>query len=693
MLKITKIKKRDGSITDFKPEKITDILNKAITDAKIKDGRLAKKITGQVAKHLEAAFGKKIIPTTQDVEDTILNVLRKNKKLKPIAEEYLSYKKEHKESIGFKTVHGVRDDIGLSQNAIKVLAERYLLKNNEGKIIETPARMFKRVAKAAAQAETSYKKSTTKAEKEFYDIMARLEFLPNSPTLMNAGAEMGQLSACFVLPVEDSIKSIFKAVEHMAIIHQSGGGTGFNFSKIRPKGDIVKSTKGKASGPLSFMTVFDKTTDVIKQGGKRRGANMGILNASHPDIVEFINAKTKEDMLKNFNISVAVTEQFMQAVNKNEEFWLVNPRTGKTTKRVSAKIIFSIISKAAWGHGDPGIIFIDEINNKNPVPQAGRIESTNPCGEQPLLPYESCNLGSINLSKMVKNSKPDWKRLKSTVRTAVHFLDNVMDVNKFPLTEIENQTKANRKIGLGVMGFADMIAKMKIPYDSDKALAFAEKLMKFITAEARKKSEELGKERGNFPNFDKSIYAKKRQHMRNAAVTTIAPTGSISTFADVNSGIEPFFAMAYVREILDGTKMLETNKIFENAAKQKGIYKKEMLAQIAKSGSIQHIKGVPNELKRVFKTALEIKPEWHVKMQAAFQKYTDNAVSKTVNLPKEAKEEEVQKIFLLAHKLNCKGVTVYRYGSKKEQVFYTGEDYAKTTGEFAGGCPSKTCTY
>jgi len=693
MLKIAKIKKREGSIADFKPEKITEVLEKAISDANIKDGRLAKKLTKQVIKNLENAFGAKFVPRTQDVEDVILNLLIKNKKLKPIADAYLEYKKEQKESIGFKTVYGVRDDIGLSQTAIRVLAERYLLKNNKGKIIETPARMFSRVAKAVAKAETNYKKSTTKAEKEFYAIMSKLEFLPNSPTLMNAGAELGQLSACFVLPVEDSIKSIFKAVEHMAIIHKSGGGTGFNFSKIRPKGDIVKSTKGQASGPLSFMTVFDKTTDVIKQGGKRRGANMGILDISHPDIVEFINSKTKEGTLKNFNISVAVTEKFMQAVKKNEEFWLVNPRTNKTTKRVSAKVIFSILSTAAWGHGDPGIIFIDEINEKNPVPQAGRIESTNPCGEQPLLPYESCNLGSINLSKMVKNSKPDWKRLKKTVRTAVHFLDNIIDVNKFPLLEIEEQTKANRKIGLGVMGFADMLAKMRMPYDSDKTLAFAEKLMKFITTEARKKSEELGKERGNFPNFDKSIYPKKHKHMRNATVTTIAPTGTISTFADVNSGIEPFFAMAYVREILEGTKMLETNKTFENAAKQKGAYTKELLAKIAKKGSIQDIKGIPKELKRVFKTALEIKPEWHVKIQAAFQKYTDNAVSKTVNLPKDAKDADVQKIFLLAHKLKCKGVTVYRYGSKKEQVFYTGEDFAKTTEDFSGGCPARSCAY
>ncbi|MBW3002534.1 adenosylcobalamin-dependent ribonucleoside-diphosphate reductase [Candidatus Woesearchaeota archaeon] len=693
MLKIAKIKKRDGSLADFKPEKITEVLEKAISDAKIKDGRLAKKLTGQIVKTMESAFGTKLMPRTQDVEDVLLNTLSANKKLTPIADAYTAYKKEHKESIGFRTVHGVRDDIGLSQNAIKVLAKRYLLRNDQGKIIETPARMFQRVAKTVAQAETNYKKSTSKAEKEFYEVLSRLEFLPNSPTLMNAGTDIGQLAACFVLPVEDSIRSIFRAVENMAIIHQTGGGTGFSFSKIRPKYDIVKTTKGKASGPISFMTVFDKTTEVIKQGGKRRGANMGILHVSHPDIVEFINSKTEEGMLKNFNISVAVTEDFMEAVNKNKEFWLINPRTKQKIKMVSAKIIFELLTKAAWDHGDPGIIFIDEINEKNPTPQAGVIESTNPCGEQPLLPYESCNLGSINLSKMVRNSKPDWTKLKKTVRAAVHFLDNVIDVNKFPISEIEEKTKANRKIGLGVMGFADMLVKLKMPYDSEKAIQFAEKLMKFITAEARKKSEELGKERGNFPNFEKSVYAKKHKNMRNATVTTLAPTGSISIFADTTSGIEPFFAITYVREILDHTSMLEVNKLFEEVAQQRGFYTKDLFAKIAKEGSVQKVKGIPGDIKKIFKTALEIKPEWHVKMQAAFQKYTDNAVSKTVNLSEDAKPEDVQKVYLLAHKLKCKGLTVYRYGSKKEQVLYIGKESFRKAEEYAGSCPHRTCEY
>ena len=679
MLKITKIKKRDGSVVEFEPSKITEVLEKAILDAKLKDGRTAKKIVGQISKELDTAFGNKIIPTTQDVEDILLEMLSKNKSLKLIANEYLRHKKQHKESIGFRTVLGVRDDIGLSYNAIRVLSSRYLLKNEHGKIIETPSRMFRRVARTVAQAEVAYKRSTSKAEKEFYDMLANLEFLPNSPTLMNAGTEIGQLSACFVLPVEDSIKSIFKGVENMALIHQSGGGTGFSFSKLRPAGDIVKKTRGIASGPVSFMTVFDQTTEVIKQGGKRRGANMGILHASHPDIVKFVNSKSKEGMLRNFNISVAVTDEFMQSASKNGEFWLVNPRTKQRVKRVSAKVIFELMTTAAWSRGDPGIVFIDEINAKNPTPELGVIESTNPCGEQPLLPYESCNLGSINLSKMVRAGKTDWTRLKKTIRTAVHFLDNVIDVNKFPLEEIEEKTKATRKIGLGVMGFADMLVKLKLPYDSEKAVAFAEKLMKFITTEARKKSEELGKERGSFPNFERSVHIKKHKYMRNATVTTIAPTGSISIFADVTSSIEPFFAITYMREILNGTKLLEVNKVFEEIGKQRGFYTKEISAKIAKEGTLQKVKGVPVEVKKLFKTALEIKPEWHVKMQAAFQKFTDNAVSKTVNLPEDATVEDVQKIYLLAYKLKCKGITVYRYGSKKEQVLYV------------GGCP--TCHY
>lgn len=686
MPEITKIRKRDGSLADFNAEKITIAIDKAINDAKLKDSGIAKKITKQVVETLEKSFPKEVIPSTQDVEDILLSLLIKSRQTKPIADVFLSYKKKHKEILGFRTVHGVRDDIGLSENAINVLAKRYLLRSEEGKIIETPARMFRRAAKAAAKAESIYKKSASTAEEEFYKMMASLEFLPNSPTLMNAGTTLGQLSACFVLPIEDSLKSIFHTLEQMALIHQSGGGTGFSFSRIRPKGDLVRSTKGVASGPISFMTIFDKATEVIKQGGKRRGANMGILEASHPDIVDFVNAKKTEGMLSNFNISVSATDEFMESAIKNKEFWLVNPRTKQKVKKVSAKVIFELIAKAAWESGDPGMIFIDEINRKNQTPNAGIIESTNPCGEVPLLPYESCNLGSINLSKMVVSGRIDWNKLKKTIRTAVHFLDNVIDANVYPMPEIDAMTKANRKIGLGVMGLADCLAKLKLPYDSDKAVIFAEKLMKFIQDEARKKSEEFGRERGNFPNFEQSVLNGKYKSMRNATVTTIAPTGTLSIIANVTSGIEPFFAITYIREALEKTKMLMVDPAFEESAKKEGFYSKQLMLKIAQEGGVQKIKEVPKAAKRIFMASLEIKPEWHVKMQAAFQKFVDNAVSKTVNVPNNATEKEIANIFMLAYKLKCKGITVYRYGSKKEQVLYIGSTHDT-------GCQSGTCLY
>jgi ribonucleoside-diphosphate reductase alpha chain len=678
MPQITKVRKRDGSIAEFQLDKIKTILEKIITDKN--KATAAHKVLKDLTEALEKHYGERIIPTTQDIEDLLIEFLEKYKQ-KNAAKLYKQESK--KEGYGFRVTHGVRDDIGLTENAIKLLAKRYLLRNEQGTITETPARMFKRVAMAAASAERAYKKNTKRAEEDFYDLMSNLEFLPNSPTLMNTGTELGQLAACFVLPIEDSLRSIFKAVESMALIQQSGGGTGFNFSKIRPKGDLVKSTKGIASGPLSFMEIFDKTTDIIKQGGKRRGANMGILNASHPDIVEFIKSKTNEGKFSNFNLSVAATDAFMDAAVSNKEFWLVNPRNNAKIKKVSAKILLEMISGTAWQTGDPGIVFIDEMNRHNPTPAIAGIESTNPCGEQPLLPYESCVLGSINLIKMLNRGKLDWDKLKKTVQIAVQFLDNLIDINKYPLFEIEQATKANRKIGLGVMGFAEAIALMGIAYDSDKAVQLAEKLMKFITETGRKKSEELGREKGSFANFEKSVFKGKFKTMRNATITTIAPTGSISIIAGCSSGIEPMFAISYTREALDGTKMLEMSKIFEEAMRKKGIYSKTLMLDIAKDGTVQKNKKVPKEIKKIFVTSFDIKPEWHVKIQAAFQKYTDNAVSKTVNVPNTAKPSDIQKIYELAYKLKCKGITVYRYGSKKTQVLYVGE----TT-----ECPSGTCT-
>ncbi len=678
MSKITQVRKRDGSIADFQPDKIKIILEKIITDKN--KASIINKVIKELTEVLDKHYSDKLLPTTQDIEDILMEFLEKNKQKNAIK---LYNQESKKEKYGFRVTHGVRDDIGLTENAIKLLARRYLLRNEQGTIIETPARLFKRVAMAAASAERAYKKDTKKAEEDFYNLMSNLEFLPNSPTLMNAGTELGQLAACFVLPIEDSLRSIFKAVESMALIQQSGGGTGFNFSRIRPKGDLVKSTKGVASGPLSFMEIFDKTTDIIKQGGKRRGANMGILRADHPDIVEFIKSKTNEGRFANFNLSVAATDSFMDAAIANKEFWLVNPHNNTKVKKVSARVLLEMISGTAWQTGDPGIVFIDEMNRHNPTPAIGGIESTNPCGEQPLLPYESCVLGSINLLKMLNKGKLDWDKLKKTVRIAVQFLDDLIDVNKYPLFEIEQITKANRKLGLGVMGFAEAIALMGIPYDSDKAVVFAEKLMKFITETGRKKSEELGKEKGSFANFEKSVFKGKFKTMRNATITTIAPTGSISIISGCSSGIEPMFAISYTREALDGTKMLEMSKVFEEVMRKKGEYSKTLMLEIAKEGTVQKNKKVPKEIKKTFVTSFDIKPEWHVKIQAAFQKYTDNAVSKTVNVSTNAKPSDIQKIYELAYKLKCKGITVYRYGSKKTQVLYVGE----TT-----ECPGGTCT-
>jgi len=698
MAKLSRIKKRDGTIEDFNPEKIQKAILQALDATRTskknagQSTKLAKQVVDQSLKH----FSAKVIPTVEDVQDIVEEVLMKAK-LSQVARAYILYREKHKDIREFKTYIGVRDDLKLAPNSIRVLARRYLLKNEEGDIIETPARLFRRVAKSIANVDKLYGKSSKKTEETFYNMMTNLEFLPNTPTLMNAGTKLGQLSACFVLPIEDSLESIFDTLKHTAMIHQSGGGTGFSFSRLRPKGDIVQSTKGIASGPVSYMGIYDKMTDVIKQGGRRRGANMGVLHCTHPDLTEFITAKTKEGQLTNFNISVAATDKFMNAVAKKEDWKFINPRTNKAVKTVPAEELFELIVSNTWATADPGLVFIDEINRTNTTKQLGEIESTNPCGEQPLHPYESCNLGSINLSNFVRNKKPDWKGLKECVINAVHFLDNVVDANKYPLPEIETITKANRRIGLGVMGFAEMLVKLGTPYDSNQAVSFAEKLMKFVNDEARKASNKLGEQRGSFPNFEKSTL-KKHKATRNATVTTIAPTGTISIVANTTSGIEPLFAVSFIREVLEHTKLLEVNQLFEKAAKEKGIHSKSLMMKIAKTGTVQNTKEVPKNLQRLFITALDIKPEWHVKIQAAFQKHCDNGVSKTVNLPEDATINDIRKIYLLAHKLKCKGITVYRYGSKKEQVLYFGkkppeEEHLTVQPEYAGGHVCEECVH
>ncbi len=583
----------------------------------------------------------------------------------------------------------VKRGLGLSDNAVRVLERRYLKRDREGRIIETPEEMFARVAHHIAQAEKRYggEDRIKEVEEVFYRLMTEFKFLPNSPTLMNAGCELGQLAACFVLPIEDSMDGIFDSLKNAALIHKSGGGTGFSFSRLRPKRSRVGTTGGVASGPVSFMKIFNTATEQVKQGGTRRGANMAILRVDHPDIMEFIHCKRNNQELNNFNISVGVTDAFMESVKADTDYDLIDPRNGRKAGQLKAKEVYDALILRAWENGDPGIVFLDKVNEDNPTPGLGEIESTNPCGEQPLLPMEACNLGSINLARFVTETDEgpavDYAELERVVHESVHFLDNTIDMSRYPLPEIGEMVRGNRKIGLGVMGFADLLYQLKIPYDSEKALEIAETVMGFIQEESHQASFNLAEARGVFGNFDKSIFKdQKGCSYRNATTTTIAPTGTLSIIAGCSSGIEPLFALSFARNVMDNDRLVETNPYFEKKAREVGYYSAELMDAVARKGTIRDISAIPEEDRAVFVTAHDIVPEWHLRMQAAFQKHTDNAVSKTVNLPRDATVEDVKKVYDLAFALSCKGVTIYRDGSKENQVLSFTDKKKQTHGRF-----------
>ncbi len=576
---------------------------------------------------------------------------------------------------------GEKEPFSLSENARTVLARRYLKRDADGVPVETPADLFHRVAASIAQGDRAFDPDADVdgTAESFREIIDQGWFLPNSPTLMNAGRRLGQLAACFVLPIDDAMESIFDTLKHTAVIHKSGGGTGFSFSRIRPRNDVVLSTAGVSSGPLSFMTVYDVATDTVKQGGTRRGANMAVLRVDHPDIEDFIRMKDNPDRLNNFNISVALSQTFIDALKADGDYDLINPRTGEAVGRASAKRIFSALATSAWRSGEPGVLFLDRINAANPTPRLGAMEATNPCGEVPLLSYESCVLGSINLSRMVRDGTLHRDRLRRTVHRAVHFLDNVIEVNQYPLPAIGEMTRQTRKIGVGVMGFADMLIRMSIPYDSEAAAAQAEAVMGFLSAEARSASAELGRVRGNFPAYPGSRFdGPDTPYMRNATVTTIAPTGTISLIAGASSGVEPLFAVAHARHVLEGRRLFDIHPLFVEMAMEAGIYSDELAAAVSEAGSVQGMPAVPQQLQRLFKTAHEIAPAWHVRIQAAFQKYTDNAVSKTINFPESAAVEDIAAALQLADALGCKGITIYRDRSRRDQVLRVGPEASET---------------
>lgn len=692
---IKKIIKRDARTVPFSVEKLAGAIWKAGTETG-EYGSTHSTSSGQAGSPqvpdkeslrlaeitialVEKSLVKDEIPQVERIQDVVEQVLMAAGHY-ATAKAYILYRQARSEERRVERLIGVADDLDLTPNQLKVLQSRYLLKDEDGKVVETPSELFRRVAHNLAAVEVKEKRKSV--EEDFYNVMSRLEFLPAGRTLNNAGTPQSQLANCFVLPVADSIEGIFDSVKYMALVHQRGGGTGFNFSKLRPKGDVVtKSSGGFATGPVSFMKVFDIATRQVMQGGKKRGANMGILNVDHPDILEFITCKSEAGEIENFNISIGVTDAFMKAVDKDGEWNLKNPRNGQTVQTLRARSLMSQLVAMAWRTGDPGLIFLDPINRNNPLLDAyGRIDATNPCGEQPLHPFDACNLGSINLAKFAAGTKVDWIRLDQVVRTAVRMLDNVIDACKYPLPQITETVRANRRIGLGVMGWADLLYQLRIGYDSDAGVALAKQVAKFIQDKSWDESEVLAQEKGAFPRWKESSFAKEGKKVRNVAITTIAPTGSISMLADTSSGIEPVFALSYTKNVVEDAGLTYLNKYFGKELQESGWadgdpehkVRDRIVREVAEAGSVAHISGVPEEVQKVYRTAHDITPEWHVKMQSAWQKYTDNAVSKTINFPHSATIDDVERAYMLAWKSGCKGITIYRDGSKDVQILSVG---------------------
>lgn len=667
---VTKVRKRDGRIVLYNRDKLVEAIFKAMNSVNKPDHELAEKLVDLIENELETNFNKKETPHVEDIQDLIEKALIKEG-LAEIAKSFILYRykrsviREAKESL-----IGKIDDSDLSITSLKIAEAKYLLKDENGNIIETPNQMFQRVAKCMAAVEKKYKKEeqyVKELEKKFYEIISNLEFMPSGRILAHAGTDSTSLASSIAIPIEDSLEDIFTALLHSVTLQKKTVGTGFNFSKIRSRGSRTSETYGKAVGPVAFMHIFNSASELIKCRGNRKSANMSILKCDHPDIIDFIGAKENQTYLNNFNISVGLTDKFLEAVRKNEDYELIDPFTEKPVSKLNARKIFDMIISTAWKNGEPGLLFLDNINKKNPTPELGKLEATSSCAEMPLYPYESAFLGSINLEKFVKDNEIDFAKLSNIIKLAVRFLDNAIDVSNYPIEKVNEMSKANRKLGLGVMGFADLLYNLQVPYNSEKALEIAEELIKFIQKTAREESANLGVEKGNFPNYKKSIFVKKTP-MRNATVTAIAPSGSISILSETSNSIEPNFAIGYMRTVLGNTQIMFVNKHFEKIAKEKGFYTPSLIKTIVEQGSLDNLEEIPEKIKKIFVVSHQINPEWHVKMQAIFQKYIDNAISKTINFPYIATLQDVEKGYFKAHELGCKGITIYRDGSRLEQV-------------------------